>query len=79
MFSALSSLIWGEQEVPDTTVEVKNQLIDEHLEVENEWIYIQPKGILLIILWKLWFRFYSLGILTLLFFFFEIHLPRNSL
>lgn len=50
MFSALSSLIWGEQEVPDTTVEVKNQLIDEHLEVENEWIYIQPKGILLIIL-----------------------------
>jgi len=46
MFSALSSLIWGEQEDPatDTTVEVKNLPIDEHLEVENEWIYIQPKG-----------------------------------
>ena len=41
MFSALSSLIWGsEQEVPVT--ETKN--IDEHVEVENEWIYIQPKG-----------------------------------
>lgn len=41
MFSALSSLIWGsEQEVPAN--ETKN--IDEHVEVENEWIYIQPKG-----------------------------------
>jgi len=40
MFSALSSLIWGsEQEVPAN--ETKN--IDEHVEVENEWIYIQPK------------------------------------
>lgn len=43
MLSALSSLIWGtEQEVPATENSKKN--IDEHLEVENEWIYIQPKG-----------------------------------
>ena len=44
MFSALSSLIWGtEQEVPATDNTTKTN-IDEHLEVENEWIYIQPKG-----------------------------------
>jgi len=45
MFSALTSLIWGtEQEEPAATnTQIENKNIDEHLEVENEWIYIQPK------------------------------------
>jgi len=42
MFSAITSLIWGtEQEEP--AEKTQQQPIDEHLEVENEWIYIQPK------------------------------------
>lgn len=43
MFSALTSLIWGTEQEPVDNVETTNQNIDEHLEVENEWIYIQPK------------------------------------
>lgn len=42
MFSALSSLIWGSEQ-EETNVETTHQNIDEHVEVENDWIYIQPK------------------------------------
>jgi len=43
MFSALSSLIWGTEQDEPANVETTSQQVDEHLEVENEWIYIQPK------------------------------------
>lgn len=42
MFSALSSLIWGSEQEEPASVEAPTQPIDEHLELENEWIYIQP-------------------------------------
>ena len=44
MFSALSSLIWGTEQEEPNNVDNTSQPIDEHVEVENEWIYIQPKG-----------------------------------
>ena len=54
MFSALTSLIWGtEQEEPAATnTQIDNKNIDEHLEVENAWIYIQPKGTTIFSLFK---------------------------
>jgi len=44
MFSVITSFIWGTEQEEPTINENKssNQNIDEHLEVENEWIYIQP-------------------------------------
>ena len=47
MFSALSSFIWGTTEEDNANSETKLQAeghTDEHVELENEWIYIQPKG-----------------------------------
>lgn len=45
MFSALTSLIWGtEEDTPNTDTNFKNKETDsEHVEVENEWIFIQPR------------------------------------
>lgn len=42
MFSALTSYIWGTEE--ETCKPAEEIHADDQVELENEWIFIRPKG-----------------------------------